>query len=426
MLKKASIICAIALSTISILSSAQNNTNSPYTRYGYGELADNTSGRSKSMGGTAIGMRSKATINSINPASYSSIDSMTFMYEMGVGAKQSKFTNETQSLQSFTGNLEYINIQLPLGKYIAFSGGIQPFSFVGYDLSKSDSVAIPTSTGSSMMYYTANYVGTGSTNQVYAGLSGKIGKHLSVGVNFNYLFGSINHQRQLTFDSDNSEIASSSTTRYTSSLSIRDFNLRYGVQYYTPLNSNSNITVGAIFENKSQLGGNYTLIDYTGNQDADTTKQDNNSDFETPITFGLGLSYEYKNKLIVGADVLFQNWADTRFFGVTDTLKNRTKISVGGEYRHNPNAKNYLARMTYRLGANMSTGYLNVNGESPANMGLSLGFGFPARGNRSLINLGVEYGRIGKVSAKQIQEDYFKFSLSATFNEAWFFKRKIE
>ena len=29
---------------------AQNNTNSPYTRYGYGQLADQGSGNSKAMG----------------------------------------------------------------------------------------------------------------------------------------------------------------------------------------------------------------------------------------------------------------------------------------------------------------------------------------------------------------------------------------
>ena len=36
---------------------AQNNTNSPYTRYGYGQLADQGSGNSKAMGGIAYGLR---------------------------------------------------------------------------------------------------------------------------------------------------------------------------------------------------------------------------------------------------------------------------------------------------------------------------------------------------------------------------------
>lgn len=418
MFKKISIICATALSIISSSSFAQNNTLSPYTRYGYGELADNLSGRIKSMGGTALGMRSKTTINSANPASYSSIDSMCFMFEIGASGKQSTFTNNTQSLQSFTGNLDYMSFQLPLGKYIALSGGIQPFSFVGYNLSSTISDTIPTHTGSSMVYATSSFTGSGSTNQLYGGLSAKLGKHFSAGININYIFGDMEHKRKLDINNDSSV--------YKSNLTINDINFRYGIQYFTNINKNHNLTIGAIFENKSKLGGSYTLSDYTGSVVSDTISKNNDSDFETPLTVGLGVSYGFKDKLVVGADVLFQNWANAHFFGLTDTLKNRTKISLGGEYRENPNAKNYFKRMTYRLGANMSNSYISINGESPLNYGITFGLGLPARGNKSLINLGFEYGRVGKASATQMQEDYFKFSLSATFNETWFFKRRLE
>ena len=37
----------------------QNNTNSPYTRFGYGGLADRAMGSGKAMGGIGIGLRSK-------------------------------------------------------------------------------------------------------------------------------------------------------------------------------------------------------------------------------------------------------------------------------------------------------------------------------------------------------------------------------
>ena len=56
---------------------AQNNTNSPYTRYGYGQLADQGSGNSKAMGGVAYGLRDKYQVNFANPASYTAIDSLT-------------------------------------------------------------------------------------------------------------------------------------------------------------------------------------------------------------------------------------------------------------------------------------------------------------------------------------------------------------
>lgn len=426
MLKKVSTFCLLAISAFSTFSFAQNNTSSPYSRFGYGEIADNSSGRSKGMGGTAIGMRSKGSINSVNPASYSSIDSMTFMFEVGASGRQSKFTSDTQSFQTFTGNLDYINFQMPLGKHIALSGGIQPFSFVGYEVTKIDSIKMKTNSGTSSMYNTQTFSGKGTTTEIYGGLSGKITKNLSVGVNLKYVFGELQNSRQIEFDSDNSEIVAAATSLSTTKLTIHDINLRYGLQYYTDLNKNSSLTLGAIFEAKSNLGGKYRIIQSTSSNTPDTISKDNSSDFQTPLTIGLGASYEYNKKLIIGADFLFQNWADTKFFGVTDSLKNRTKLSLGGEYRHNPNSKSYIQRITYRLGANVSSGYWNVNGESPLSYGVSLGFGLPARGSKSLFNLGVEYGRIGKASAKQIQEEYFKFSLSATFNETWFFKRRIE
>ena len=59
---------------------AQNNTNSPYTRYGYGQLAEQGSGNSRAMGGIAYGLRDRYQINFANPASYTAVDSLTFIF----------------------------------------------------------------------------------------------------------------------------------------------------------------------------------------------------------------------------------------------------------------------------------------------------------------------------------------------------------
>ena len=62
---------------------AQNNTNSPYTRFGYGELADRSFGAGRAMGGVGYGLRSSKQINPLNPASYSCMDSLTFLFDFG-------------------------------------------------------------------------------------------------------------------------------------------------------------------------------------------------------------------------------------------------------------------------------------------------------------------------------------------------------
>ena len=47
-------LCALLLTMVTGMAIAQNNTNSPYTRYGYGDLSDQSFGNSKAMGGIAF------------------------------------------------------------------------------------------------------------------------------------------------------------------------------------------------------------------------------------------------------------------------------------------------------------------------------------------------------------------------------------
>jgi len=80
---------------------SQNNTNSPYTRFGYGDISDTNNGEQRALGGTAIGSRSNTSINNVNPASYSSVDSLTFMFDVGASTLISRFTNQTGGKNNF-------------------------------------------------------------------------------------------------------------------------------------------------------------------------------------------------------------------------------------------------------------------------------------------------------------------------------------
>ena len=68
-----------------------NGQNSPYTRYGFGQLCDQAMGSNKAMGGIGVGLRNRAQINAINPASYSAVDSMTFLFDGGITLQNTNF-----------------------------------------------------------------------------------------------------------------------------------------------------------------------------------------------------------------------------------------------------------------------------------------------------------------------------------------------
>ena len=125
----------LLLSSIQLVS--QNNTNSPYTRFGYGDLTEGTASELRGMGGVGIANRSKSTINVLNPASYSSVDSLTFQFDVGAGARFSHFmtkgTDGNLSNSAFNANLEYLTMRFPLGKWLGFSAGLLPYSFSGYN-----------------------------------------------------------------------------------------------------------------------------------------------------------------------------------------------------------------------------------------------------------------------------------------------------
>ena len=63
---------------------AQNGVNSPYSRYGFGMMADRAMGFNKAMGGVAQGFRDGQQINVSNPASYSAVDSLTALFDLGL------------------------------------------------------------------------------------------------------------------------------------------------------------------------------------------------------------------------------------------------------------------------------------------------------------------------------------------------------
>jgi len=400
---------------------AQNNTSSPYSRFGYGEISDNGSGKSKGMGGVSIGMRSGSSINTANPASYSGIDSLTFLFEFGAVGKQSLFSDKTSSNgKAFTANIEYLTMEFPLTKWLAASAGILPYSVVGYSFSNSDSSSMKTNSGTdNYINNTKTFSGSGSITQAYGGLSTKLGKHFAFGVNVSYLFGSISNSRYLTYDET---VGTYASTLQTQILNVKDVKLRYGLQYFTELRNKNRLTLGVILETKSKLGGTYSIE----TSSVDTISTTNGSDFETPLLIGIGGSYTIKDRITLGADLQFQNWANAKYFGKTDTLKNSTKFRVGAEFLPAKASRNYFSRVIYRVGGNISSGYLNINGKSPSDYALTVGLGLPTRGTKTMVNVGFEYGKKGSVSDNQIRENYFKLSISATFNELWFFKRHFE
>ena len=409
-------LCALLLTMVTGMAIAQNNTNSPYTRYGYGDLSDQSFGNSKAMGGIAFGLRDGAQINPLNPASYTAIDSLTFLFEGGVSLQNMNISGSGVKLNAKNSSFDYLAMQFRLHPRIAMSIGLLPFSNVGYSVSDSK-----VANGVSQ---TRSFTGDGGLHQLYGGIGVKVLKNLSLGVNASYFWGDITRTRTIIYP------ATSESYSYIQQMgvSISDYKLDFGTQYTLDFNKKHSMTIGAVFSPKHKLNNDYTVTTQV------STTNSNNLDatLELPNTFGVGFTYNYDKRLTVGADYSLQQWSKTKFgvntsddavredFNETYTYCNRHKVSVGAEYIPNLMGRSYLSHIKYRLGAYYTTPYYKIGGkEATREYGVTAGFGLPVPRSRSILSIS------GQESAF-VNENIFRVSIGLTFNERWFFKRRVE
>lgn len=415
----------LAFAVLSGFSLFAQTTLSPYTRYGYGNLYESSFGASSAMGGVIYGIRSNGQINPGNPASYSTTDSTTFLFDVGVFAQNGTFyqANDNGGTREHktTGNFEYAAMQFPIMKNMGASIGIMPFSSVGYRFGTKQNIAGGVEN---------IYEGTGGVSEVYAGLAYKLFNRVSLGVNAGYLFGTITHTGGSYFN--NSQVNNSYITN---SFNIKAIKTDIGLQYSQPIGKDL-LTIGAVYTPKinprSKIEG-YETTTGSGGTSIDTVQIDQNTNkFSLPQSFGIGASYKIGPKWLIAADYTYQDWKDAKYFGETNQLNCRQKIAGGVEFLPSTDTRAFFKKLKYRFGGYYSDSYLKTNtGSGLEEFGLSAGVGIPIKNSYmettgSMINVSFEYINKRPTTGSLIKEDYFRVTLNMTFNELWFFKRKLD
>ena len=417
----------IAITYISVVS-AQTSTNSPYTRYGFGQLSDQTFGHTQAMGGIGIGLRNGLHVNVANPASYSAVDSLTFLFDAGMTLQNANFTEGSVKTNAKNSSFDYLAMQFRLCKGLGFTAGILPYSTVGYSFNnyedlKDDGFGNKVSTSTS-------HTGDGSLRQIFMGLGYNVFKNLSVGANFSYLYGDIKHNVTTTF---NQADAYSSVRVHT--ISINSYKVDLGLQYTYNLKKKHAFTLGAIYSLGHDLNGDayHSTATHETTPNGVFVKGEStdtiSNAFSLPHSFGLGLTYVYNKRLTVGFDYTFQKWSGAKFYEKKNQFNNRTKYAIGAEYLPNPIGRSYLKRIRYRVGAYYSTPYTKMEGaESMREYGISAGFGLPLeiRQGKSILNLSGQFVRVEPKTAGLLKETYLRINIGLTFNERWFSKWKVD
>lgn len=414
------IVSLMALLTATIALRADNGMNSPYTRYGFGQLGTMEVGVNKSMGGTGIGLQNNSQINLLNPASYAAVDTLTFLLDVGMSLHNTNFAEGGVKMNARNTTFDYLAMQFRLMPKLGMTISMTPFSNIGYNFSNTQTIR---DDEDGQVTTTNRYYGDGGLRQVTMGLGWSPLKGLSVGTNLSYLYGEIYHY---VYNQYNEAAISTRTKQYKAD--VTSYMANFGMQYQTIFGKNK-VTVGATYQLGHSIDDEAYIIDLVSTGSVVTSSDTlTTTPLSIPSGFGFGVSYTFDDRLTLAADYSTQSYSTAKFFGMQGA--NYHRASVGFEYIPERITRKLFRRARYRAGIHYATAHYTVDGRpGPTEYGASIGIGLPIMNGwnaKSIINISGQAVHVRPGAPGMITENYLRLNIGLSFNESWFDKWKVQ
>ncbi|HVG41683.1 MAG TPA: hypothetical protein VM888_08730 [Chitinophagaceae bacterium] len=431
--------------------------NSPYSRYGLGNIVPPTNISTRSMGGISAGYSDILSVNFNNPASYSTFQTFVeerskklvsgrVLLDVGVNieSRTLRVPNQPQKFTSSNALFSYIQLGVPLRKNWGLSFGLRPLSRVSYKIAKREKLFDPR-TGLGIDSAFTEFTGDGGSYLPSIGTGFAI-KNFSAGVNVGYLFGrkAASTRRSLFNDT-----VTYNNSNHTSTTSFGDVFLNAGAQYRIDLTGNKEasrqtfIRLGIAGNLQQNISASQDIVRETFSRDAtagdsriDSVYEQNDikSSITYPASYTAGLVVEHiKEKgdgWLLGADLTQTKWSNFRYLGTLDSVQNNWQLHVGGQYRP-AFGRAYFSKVAYRAGFFVGKDYIRVQQGLPQ-LGVTLGMSLPVITNNrqsigqfTVVNVALEVERRGN-NENLLKENMFRLSVGLNFSDLWFNKRKYD
>lgn len=423
------LIILITLFIISSLftASGQKLINSPYARFNLGNLEPTGSFRSLAMGGTGVSFRDNSSVYFANPASYSSIDTNSFVFDFGLDYGIRALRDGGSRFTSDDMNFHHLIIGFPLMRGVGIAAGLVPVSSGYYKISDVISEGDP-DYDPVMGEYSSYHFGSGSLSNFFLGAGVRFLEYFSAGVNMSVLFGTLNRANQNNFTESESVFHYAGTEE----LKITGVNFDYGIQFIAPLKNNNFINAGISLTSGKHFKSDYKNFTYLfsafNTRDTLTYTSASGMDTYIPGTLRLGLSAGKKNKFVVSVDYLTTKWSQADIIGADGYLADARTLNFGAEYIPNKFSMfSFLERLEYRIGAHIDNDYLMINNEQIKGFGVSAGIGIPLKRSLSKTNLFFDYTKkSGNFENGLHKENYYTLGVSLNLYDFWFMKRRYD
>jgi len=284
----------------------QNNTFSPYSRYGLGELSPLTFAHNTAMGGAFIAHKADSStpvfVNAGNPASYA-LNRITSL-EVGGRFILSNFRGPgSAAMNKWSANFAYGSLGFPIRSNGGAAFGIMPFSDTGYETQAYQNL----SSVGDVLY---NYQGSGGLNKAFLGY-GIMPFHQRA----------IRYRRKLSHRPD-SLLPGRGANRFMDfgSKLLSDFSIGFNANYIFGAIQNTARVVypNSLLYNNTYRENSYTMGAFTGNFGA-----------QTAVTFDSIRDNKRRTviidqKLVQIADA--QNFSETQRKSLRDSLEQVTPL----------------------------------------------------------------------------------------------------
>ncbi len=426
------VIFLISLFTMVQAAISQNYYNAPYTRYKIGDINDYGFAYNRSLGGSSTALRPKNQINYLNPASYTAQDTNTFLFQIGFTGRYAQVENEINKDKSANFNIDYLTVGFPVKRWWKMSLGVTPYSRVQYFLREEiDS----TNVGENI---NKDVKGFGGFNEFYIGTAFEIANTVSIGAQVGYLFGSLDRSIEVYIPD---MINSTGLIMHQQNYIAGDLKSKFGIQIHPTLANDHKIVLGATYEMDNDIDVKLkanTLRLHAASinlKDSLRFELDTIAPLHLPQKLSVGLSYSYKDAIMVTGEFTQQDWSGTEI--VTSSFKpgKYTSYRLGVEFCFAPLKVNqrlsYIDRIHFRAGGNSTQSYLYYNDQNISSWGLSAGLGLPIKNSRKIysgttFNIGYSYGQKGTTDNGLIQEKIQIITFGLVLHDFWFLKPKYD
>ena len=411
----------LSLLSVSCLGVMAQGNFSPYSQMGIGDLEDGFYNRTTGMANTGIAYRSNRFLINNNPASFSGLTDQYFTVETGIRGSLINYYGtpvDPSNNQSADITFRKLVLGMKLSKHWGSSIGLVPFSTQNYEFNVPYYIQ-----GSSDEIANHYYQGHGSVNKVYWANAYEFFHHVSVGVDFGYLFGQLN-QKDILQNPGNFATLTSTTN----SVDLNNLYMTYGLQLYGKLGKKWDYSVGGTFSNKSDLFASTNRLVRGSDSSVLQQEQLQQNYITLPNAFGVGIALSHNSKYTFLADYKYQGWSgvsNNTYPGKDYTLGNVNRGSVGFEISRKKTFYNSKVELSYfQSGLYYGETYLQINGQQIKDMGATVGFGVNSLKSNLAYAVIFQYGIKGTQKNGLIEQRYANVTFLINYGALWFTRGK--